>query len=530
MSIISASCIFDAERCVIATDKQYDVMFTVSLSGQHTLAAWEEEYDKEVGVPFDFRIMPDDLRIVIFTAKGERIGVIDELDYWPINEAHTEFQFMGKMPREILEYINASGQTQDYRFMVLANCADNTSGEEYITYSQAQLDPRNETSAIPMWGVKVADVKPLYNSSNLDLGDISLLRAAAKIEVKLCDKLKKDGTTINSATLKYYNQTGYVLPSGWSQVADTKKLDQENCFRIYRHAAINMPFIKDEKSGDYYIYITEYDNINYTDERNKISIEFTVNGEVKYFEDAISFCEYENGAPLEDSHYNIVRNHIYEFEVLSIAGSSLVLEYTVADWTTENWGNGKEYEEHDLSYPTYHNPVVPYEFLVLNGTQQANYVITQQPTMHFSGKNFPENGGFHCYFQILAPKDVQWKPSFTASKENYQLRVYKVDKNLSQSSEAIFDSAEEGKQGNIGACGAGEWYHIVIFPLSDDGAGSTEIEFGISYYQAWTDQYINLYVNGEYGNIRWPNSGSNPKLINIRHTSQPQQAIDEEEE
>lgn len=501
-------------------------MFTVSLSGQHTRAAWEEGYDpSEVGVPFDFRIMPDDLRIVIFNAKGERIGVIDELDYWPINEAHTEFQFMGKMPREILEYINASGQTQDYRFMVLANCADNTSGEEYITYSQAQLDPRNETSAIPMWGVKEVDVTPLYNRNRLDIGDISLLRAAAKIEVKLCDKLKKDGTTINSATLKYYNQTGYVLPSGWSQVTDTKKLDQENCFRIYRHAALNMPFIKD-KEGDYYIYITEYDNINYSGERNKISIEFTINGELKYFEDAISFCEYRNGAPLEDRHYNIVRNHIYEFEVLSIAGSSLVLEYTVADWTTEDWGNGEEYEEHNLSYPTYHNPVVPYEFLKLAATDQSGYVITQQPTMHYSGVENPESGGFHCYFQILAPEDVEWKPVFMGSKENYRIRVYHPN----DSRTAIFDSGETGKQGNIGECGAGEWYHIVIFPLSDDGADSTEIEFGISYYQEWTDQYINLYVNGEYGNIRWPNSGSNPKLINIRHTSQPQQAIDDEEE
>ena len=529
MSIISASCIFDAERCVIATDKQYDVMFTVSLSGQHTRAAWEEGYDpSEVGVPFDFRIMPDDLRMVVFTDDGERVGVIADLDYWPINEAHTEFQFMGKMPVEVLDYIAAKGKTT-YRFMVLANCADNLSGEEYITYSQAQLNPANETSSIPMWGVKEVDVAPLYNRNRLDIGEISLLRAAAKIEVKLCDKLKKDGTTINSATLKYYNQTGYVLPSGWSQVTDTQKLDQENCFRIYRHAALNMPFIKDKETGDYYIYITEYDNINYTGERNKISIEFMVNGEAKYFEDAISFCEYRDGAPVEDedSHYNIVRNHIYEFEVLSIAGSSLVLEYTVADWTTEDWGNGEEYEEHNLSYPTYHNPVVPYAFL--SSTNQSNFVITQQPTMHYNAGNL-ENGGFHCYFQILAPEDVEWKPVFMGSKENYQLRVYKMDKNLSQSSEAIFDSGETGKQGNIGECGEGEWYHIVIFPLSDEGAGSTVIEFGISYYQAWTDQYINLYVNGEYGNIRWPNSGSNPKLINIRHTSQPQQANDDEEE
>ena len=520
MSIISASCVFDAERCVISTDEQYDVMFTVSIGGQQTRASWEEEYPSEVGVPFDYRIMPDDLRVVIYSSGGERIGVINDLYYWPINESHTEFKFIGQLPREFIEHVATYGDTQSrYRFMVLANCADNAASEEDITYSQAQLDPTSETSAIPMWGVKEVDIAPLYGDGNLDIGDISLLRAAAKVEVKLSEKLKREGTTINFATLKYYNQTGYVLPSGWAEVSDTKKLDQEECIRLYRHAAVNLPFVRDEKTGDYYVYITEYDNTHYIGERNKISLEFTVGGESKYFEDAIAFCQYSDGAPIDGSHYNIVRNHIYQFEVRSIAGSSLMLEYTVADWMSEDWdGNGQEYEEHDLSYPTYHNPVVPYKFLSLTAPEQSNYIISEEPTMHFSAGNL-EEGGFHCYFQILAPADVEWKPVFMGSKENYQIRVYHVNNKLVENKTAIFDSAKEGMQGNIGECGAGEWYHIVIFPLSDDGADKTEIEFGISYYQKWTDQYINLYVNGEYGNIRWPNSGNNPKIINIRHTS-----------
>ncbi|MBR5133153.1 MAG: hypothetical protein IKV29_03525 [Alistipes sp.] len=521
VSILAASCIFDAERCVISTDKQYGVMFTVSLSGQHTRAAWEEEYPSQAGVPFDYRIVPENLRMVVFTAEGERVGVIDELDYWPINEKHTEFQFMGQLPREVLDHINANSDPDNrkYRFMVLVNCLDNLSGEEYITYSHTQLDPAAAEAAIPMWGVKQVDVSPLYTRGNLDIGDVSLLRAAAKVEVKLSETLKEAGTTINSATLKYYNQTGYVLPGGWSQVSDTKKLDQENCFRIYRHAAVNMPLIKDETTGDYYVYVTEYDNINYAGERNKISLEFTVAGEAKYFEDAISFCNYRDGAPEDDSNYNIVRNHIYEFEILSIAGSSLVLDYTVANWVTEDWGDGAEYEEHELAYPTYHNPVVPYEFLTLAGDKQASYVIKQEPTMYYGGKDNLEAGGFHCYFQITKPQDVQWKPVFMGSKENYQIRVYKVDKNLVQSSVLLFDTEDKDKQGNLSYCKDGEWFHIVVFPKSADGEDNTSIEFGVSYYQKWTDQYINLFVNGEYSNIRWPNSGTNPKIINIRHVS-----------
>jgi hypothetical protein len=241
------------------------------------------------------------------------------------------------MPENFATTYNEHPDTPNYKFMVLANCGDNMSGDQYITYSQAQLNPASQNGSIPMWGVLEADVSSLMNKTFLDLGEIWLLRAAAKIEVKLSKTEKDKGTEINSATLKYYNQTGYVLPNGWSQVAATKLLDQENCIRLYRHAAVNLPFYKDEETGNVYVYVTEYDNINYTGERNKISLNFKINGEDKVFEDAISFCNYKDGKPLEDSHYNIVRNHIYEFEILSIAGDNLVLEYTVADWDAEQW-------------------------------------------------------------------------------------------------------------------------------------------------------------------------------------------------
>ena len=206
---------------------------------------------------------------------------------------------------------------------------------------------------------------------------------------------------------------------------------------------------------------------------------------------------------------------------MNIAGSNLVLDYHVADWATEDWdGNGAEYEEHDLSYPTYHNPVVPYEFFKIPAEQQANYTITKSPTMYYGGKDNLEAGCFECYFQILAPDLVEWKPVFMGSKENYRIRVYRVGANMQPTTNTpLFDTGVSGLQYNLGVCGNGEWFRIVVFPLSDDGANTTSIEFGISYYQAWTDQYINLYVNGEYNNIRWPNSGENPKIISISHIS-----------
>ena len=524
--ILAASCIFDASQCVMPTDEPRSVMFTISLEGQRTRSTWEDNYESESSVPFDSRVIPDGLQVIVFSQDGTRLGQIQNLYYWPINDSHSEFRFMGEMPGGFAEYYNANAGSPKYRFMVLANCGENLADEENMTYTQSQLDPSLEDSSIPMWGVKEVDLSDLQTNSRKNIGDIWLLRAAAKIQVKLSGKLKDKGIVINAATLKYYNQTGYCMPSGGMSISDTRKLNRDECVRIYRHTAVNMPFIKDEETGYYYLYVTEYDNKNYAGERNKISLEVNVKGENKHFEDAISFCQYSNGAPLEGSDYDIVRNHIYEFEILNIAGENLTLNYEVADWDAEDWGDGMDYEEHDLTYPTYHNPVVPADYLTLTTTEQFEaYSIGTEPKMFFNA-NDPEAGAFECFFQITAPTGVQWKPAITGTTVNYCVRAYKHTPG-SDKGKAIFDSSDESQQENLGACAAGEWYRIVVFPLNGNGADKNNVDFIISYYQSWTDQHIHLYINGEYDHIRWPNSGTNPKIINIKHVAQEKNALNE---
>lgn len=512
-SMLLVSCVFDTEPQCMLIEGDRTVSFTISLNEAATRVDCNQTDDK---VPFDHYIQLGTLRVMMTQMDNTVIGEIERMSVWPTNAEQTEFMFTGKLPEGFV----FDAENPKYKFFALVNAPQRALDEELTLYNIQQLDPRNENSAIPMWGVMSVDLTPILNVSNYEIPEpIWLLRSAAKIEVQLSDELKAKGkTSIESAVLKYYNVEGYVAPANWHSYENTQQLNCELAIHNYRHAAIKLPMIKDEDTGNYYIYMPEYDNLNYPEERNKISLTFIDDGKEKVFEDAISFCEYKNGKLIENSDYNIVRNHIYRFTIRSISGERLQLDYTVADWETEDWdGNGKEYEEHDLSYPTYHNPVVPYEFLGFTASQQEEYVIKQVPQMYFGGINNLEAGAFHCYFQITAPELVEWKPVFMGSKENYRIRVY--GKTAESANGLLFDTAVEGKQENLGACSAGEWYHIVVFPLSDDGADKTEIEFGISYFQRWTDQYINLYVNGEYGNIRWPNSGDNPKIIKIKHTS-----------
>jgi hypothetical protein len=366
-----------------------------------------------------------------------------------------------------------------------------------------------------MWGIKKVDLSDLANAQTEDIGTIQLLRSAAKLEVKLSDALKAKGTVINEAYINYYNQTGYCLPTGWNEVERTEDLSMSDCFRLYRHAAVKQYLISNNDKTVLNIYVPEYDNsnVNYAKEKAKISLDITHNGQRRFIEDAISFCQYSSGMPVENSDYNIVRNHIYQYKIVKITGEDILLEYSVADWDLEDWGDGATFEEHDLAYPTYHNPVLPKSFFSFVPTEtKPNHIITETPVMYYNSAN-PKAGAFECYFQITAPEDVQWKPNMMGSKENYTIQVYDDDDVL------VFDSDE--KNVNIQRCANNEWFKILVYPKNDNGVGTAEVDFGMVYWQSWSSSYINLYINGEYNNIKWPSSGDNPKLISIKHIEQP---------
>lgn len=496
----------------VVLEGEHTISFTIGFDSSTTRLDCNPTEEK---VPFDHYIQPGTLRVMLTDTSNNTIGEIERLYIWPTNEAQTEFKFTGKLPDGLI----FDPENSKYKLFALVNAPPKALDQEFTLYNQQQLDPRNEESAIPMWGVMTVDLAPIVTVPNYEIPNpLWLLRSAAKVEVHLSDALRAGGTKINSAMLKYYNVEGYVAPYDWHLFNNTKQVDCEKAINVYRHAAVNLPLIEDDATGNYYVYMPEYNNKDYPGERNKISLVMTHDKEEKIFDDVISFVEYSDGKVKEGSDYNIVRNHIYRFLIRSIAGDNLKLEYHVADWDAEDWGTGKDYEEHNISYPTYVNPIVPAEYLEVTPDRQNDYVIQSEPTMYYGGQNNLEAGAFVGYFRIVAPQDVQWKPGIMGSKENYQIRVYK--KGGTDDGELLFDSGEQSLQGNLSACGYNEWFKVVVFPLSGEGAGKTSIPLGISYYQEWTDQYINLFINGEYNAIRWPNSGTNPKIIEIKHVPQ----------
>lgn len=517
--ILSVSCIFDAENCPIVTEPivvegERTISFTIGFNNSTTRVTCDTT---KYSVPFDYYIDPGTLRVMLTDTDNNAKGEVERLYIWPTNAEQTEFEFTGKLPEGLV----FNTKEPYYKLFAIVNAPAEAIDREFTLYNQQQLDPREENSAIPMWGVATVDLTPILEHPNYKIPNpLWMLRSAAKIEVQLSDALREKGSEITSATMKYYNVEGYVAPYDWHRFESTLNVDCEKAINVYRHAAVNLPLIKDEATGNYYVYMPEYDNLNYPGERNKITLTMNHAGEAKVFEDAISFVEYTDGKVTEGTDYNIVRNHIYRFTIRSIAGDNLTLEYHVADWDAEDWGTNEDFKEHDISYPTYLNPIMPEEYLTSTPEQQSNYVIKSEPKMYYENQNNLEAGAFVGYFRITAPSNVLWKPGIMGSKENYRIRVYKMKSNDDEKGELLFDSGVTNLQGNLTHCNDKEWFKIVVFPLSGDGAGKNTIDLGISYYQEWTQQYINLFVNGEYNALRWPNSGSNPKIIKIKHVEQ----------
>ncbi|MBR6775414.1 MAG: hypothetical protein IKM23_06860 [Bacteroidales bacterium] len=510
----------DSEGGSVYSGQAHTIVFSMSLDDKGTRGdgdTWDNDYTEDIGNSFENKILPESLRVAIYTADNIRLGEVRDIYYWPSNQQMTEYKFMGSMPAAFTYHLAENDGEPIYKIMVMANCPQGI--EENLTYNYRCLD--TDDGAIPMWGIKKVDLSRLVDEQSVDIGTIQLLRAAAKLEVNLSNALIENGTVINNVYINYYNQTGYCLPTDWDNVDRTEDLNRTDCFRLYRHTAINHVFMpKDNEKNAYYVYVPEYDNTNviYEEEKAKITVDLTHNGQQRLFENAISFCTYEDGTPVDGTDYNIIRNHIYRYNIAKITGESISLEYSVADWELEDWNNDDDehpgYEEHDITYPTYHNPVVPYSFLIFVPTiETPHYIITETPEMYYNSSD-PKDGAFECYFQITAPEGVQWKPNFMNSTEDYAINVYDYNGVL------VFDTDNDILKEDLHQCTSSQWYKILIYPKNNDGLGDA-IDFGIVYRQAWSSSYINLYINGEYDNIKWPESGNNPKLISIKHINQP---------
>lgn len=515
-TLVACNSIFESGNCP-SFDEPHSVNFVLAIDAPSaTRASWGDVVPTdELGTSFENRILPESLRVAIFTTDNRHIGDVENLVYWPINEEGSRYQFSGKVPVALLNDVAEleAGSKPEYKFMVYANAdaGDNAA----IMYEYDDLDMT--TGAIPMWGVKQVDITDLVNDRVQQLGVISLLRAVAKVEVIVDEALS--GCLIESASINYHNRQGYVLPSGWDSTESTTALDRDAVFRSYRSLHTDAHALTEVEAGrKFIIYLPEYDNSLFADFESKISVNVSYDSALHSFPDALQFRAHTAGRPTGEVS-NIVRNTIYRFRITQVNTGGLVLNYEVADWErSDNW----EWV-HYFDYPNYHNPVLP-DSATRDG-DSSNDIFPDEPQMYYTAPNevgriVAEKGAFSCWFQILGPIGQTWLPTLRTASDRCEIRVYKeidaMTRELVYTTEtSVTDQSLRDGSKLVAMHG---WYNILVIPTTADYTGVAR--FGITYSQDWMgagSRY--LLINGEDDHIIWPNSGSEPRIIDIRQVA-----------
>ena len=200
---------------------------------------------------------------------------------------------------------------------------------------------------IPMYGVKTVSAQTWRSNLLTDLGQLDLLRAFTKVRVHMASGMKE---TLEYVKLKNYNTSLAAAPLGMYD--NTANLSYDHSVHLYDHSV----HLYDNADGNspastalspavtssgtqWEVYVPEYRNVDPNTGKARSdcsSIELKFNGISKVY--TINFRDYsttDDGT----TRLNLVRNHIYDFEIASIGSYSLDLTLTAQPWETSSFAN-----------------------------------------------------------------------------------------------------------------------------------------------------------------------------------------------
>lgn len=232
--------------------------------------------------------------------------------------------------------ITANGEPTDAQKVAALSA---TNGLAALTFSK--IGQQADFDAIPMWGVASKSLAGIKKGETFDFGDISLLRAMAKIEVNFnrsATSAVKD-LELTGVTMNRTNPSGYLLPGNWSGIAETTTLKFEETLRIPSGLTpTERSFSTTSDDGAIIFYVPEINNATGTDEI-KLTVAYKdADGADQTGE--IRFVKYgTDGKPVADpTPWDIIRNHHYSFTITQvpeeITDETITVDYTVCDWGT----------------------------------------------------------------------------------------------------------------------------------------------------------------------------------------------------
>lgn len=427
------------------------VAFTLKLDKAQpaTRTTWGDNYPSEPGTGYENRI--DQLQVVLYSTDGNNAA-------YPLHNLWQETSSTQEGGQDTYTFVGSidtndagSPQAGTYKIMVFANCgtmSDYTfDGIDELSFTYCyDYATHTPTTAIPMWGVTTAELTLTPGERQTLAGGIDLLRAVAKVEVKLNDAVAQEGFTLTGVTISTANQQGYCLPAGYADVQNTKELDREEgsptSFHPIQSSATTSNLAFTENNGTYTLYLPEYDNGT-----NAATLSVTVADEDKQTETyTLEFKNYTNGQPTGEA-YNIVRNHLYRYTITKIDNGQLTVQHQVMPW--EKVTSGITYGDIQCELLPEGGDSDPKDN---DGDPEAIFGILHKPT-YASSHDFsvlkPGTAGATYEFTLTAPEGAVWTAHLSNNKD-----FYFSDSTIDTDN----DGTKETKMVSTGIARAGKYY------------------------------------------------------------------------
>lgn len=327
LCMVMAAC-SDSDDDAVGTE-DVSVAFTLTVADATSTRAdndgWDDYSPAQDGILNENMVNTDDIIIAIYDDKGNKVDIVEDLRVTKISDASGT----GTMYAITGVWRNAKPNVERAkRLMVMANCNTSVwSDPSTLTYD---LLPE-ERKYIPMWGVVKIPAALTLGKQN-KLHNIRMLRAMAKVSVKLRDDMTDYGYAIGSMTVNNYNTKGYCVPKTFNEVDNTSDVRFANSLNVLDSHAdkIALPTTAP-------LYLPEYDNSGTNP--TTITVNLNRNGTLEGTY-TLYFRNYDSDGKPTGPTYPIQRNHYYQYLIYKETGKIIVTLH-VRKW------NRRIYPEND---------------------------------------------------------------------------------------------------------------------------------------------------------------------------------------
>lgn len=327
LCMVMAAC-SDSDDDAVGTE-DVSVAFTLTVADATSTRAdndgWDDYSPGQDGILNENMVNTDDIIIAIYDDKGNKVDIVEDLRVTKISDASGT----GTMYAITGVWRNAKPNVERAkRLMVMANCNTSVwSDPSTLTYD---LLPE-ERKYIPMWGVVKIPATLTLGKQN-KLHNIRMLRAMAKVSVKLRDDMTDYGYAIGSMTVNNYNTKGFCVPKTFNEVDNTSDVRFANSLNVLDSHAdkIALPITAP-------LYLPEYDNSGTNP--TTITVNLNRNGKLEGTY-TLYFRNYDSDGKPTGPTYPIQRNHYYQYLIYKETGKIIVTLH-VRKW------NRRIYPEND---------------------------------------------------------------------------------------------------------------------------------------------------------------------------------------